>query len=312
MCRHNDGRVGIVSLSHIASRLQLPPGSWVTVIDGLCARFPAISRESWIDRFARGRVLDDNGNVLAIDAPYRIGMEVRYFREVVDELVIPFAETVLYADDDLVVADKPHFLPVTPSGRHVHETLLSRLQLRLGNVDLVPLHRIDRDTAGLVLFSAKRQTRAAYQDLFRLWRIEKRYEALAPALQQYAFPMVYASRIVPGMPFFRMQEVIGDANSETRIDVIERGQVTWRYELTPVSGRKHQLRVQMAALGAPILGDVLYPELRERATDDYSQPLQLLAKSLVFADPLTGESRRFDSRFSLPSVEFNREAGVAS
>lgn len=311
--RHHINRgVEIIPVNPIASRLQLPAGPWVTVLDGLCARFPAITRERWMDRFARGRVLDDNGNALAIDAPYRIGMEVRYFREVVDELVIPFAETVLYADDDLVVADKPHFLPVTPSGGHVRETLLSRLQRRLDNVDLVPLHRIDRDTAGLVMFSAHRETRAAYQDLFRLRRIEKSYEALAPALQQHAFPLVYSSRIVPGMPFFRMQEVSGDANSETRIDVIERGQVTWRYALTPVSGRKHQLRVQMAALGAPILDDVLYPELRERATDDYSQPLQLLAKSLEFVDPLNGETRRFVSRFALPSVEFNHAAGAVS
>ncbi len=298
-------------MNPIASRLQLPLGPWVTVLDGLCARFPAIAREQWMDRFARGCVLDDNGNALAVDAPYRIGMEVRYFRDVVDELAIPFVETVLHADDDLVVADKPHFLPVMPSGGHVRETLLSRLQGRLDNVDLVPLHRIDRDTAGLVLFSARRRTRAAYQDLFRLRRIEKHYEALAPALH-VALPMMYLSRIMPGMPFFRMQEVPGDANSETRIDVIEQWQTCWRYALTPVSGRKHQLRVQMAALGAPILGDVLYPELRPRATDDYSQPLQLLAKSLEFVDPLTGQTRRFDSRFSLPSVEFNHAADVVS
>ncbi len=311
MRHHIDRGVEIVPGNPIASRLQLPPGPWVTVLDGLCARFPAITRERWIDRFARERVLDDNGKALSIDAPYRIGMEVRYFREVVEEPEIPFAETVLYADDDLVVADKPHFLPVTPSGGHVRETLLSRLQRRLDNVDLVPVHRIDRDTAGLVLFSAKRQTRTAYQDLFRLRRIEKRYEALAPALQ-HAFPCVNRSRIVPGKPFFRMQEVTGDANSETRIDVIERRQAYWRYALTPASGRKHQLRVQMSALGAPILGDTLYPELRERASGDYSQPLQLLAKSLVFVDPLSGEPRRFDSRFSLPTAGFNHAGAAVS
>lgn len=302
----------MVSVSHIASRLQLHPGPWATLLDGLCARFPAVARESWIDRFACGRVLDDCGNVLTPDTAYRVGMDVRYFREVVDEAVIPFAETLLYADEHLVVADKPHFLPVTPAGGHVDETLLSRLQRRLGNADLVPLHRIDRDTAGLVMFSAQRQTRGLYQDLFRLRRIEKQYHALAPALQRRIFPLVRSSRLVPGMPFFRMQEVTGDANSETRIDVIERGHTCWRYALTPASGRKHQLRVQMAALGAPILGDILYPELRQRNTDDYLQPLQLLAKSLAFVDPLSGEARRFDSRFSLPSVEFNHAAGVVS
>ena len=299
-------------MNPIASRLQLPPGPWVTVLDGLCARFPAIARESWIDRFVRGRVLDDNGHALNIDTPYQVGIEVRYFREVIDEPIIPFMETVLYADAHLVVADKPHFLPVTPSGGHVRETLLSRLQRRLGNVHLVPLHRIDRDTAGLVMFSAQRQTRGAYQDLFRLRRIEKSYEALAPALQHHVFPMTHRSRTEPGTPFFRMQEVPGDVNSETRIDVIERGPLTWRYELKPVTGRKHQLRVQMAALGTPINGDAIYPQLLERASEDYSQPLQLLAKSLLFVDPLNGEMRCFNSRFSLPAAGFNHAAVEAS
>lgn len=178
-----------------ASRLQLPPGPWRTVLDCLCARFPAITREVWLDRFSRGRVLDADGVPLAVDAPYRLGAEIRYFREVADEAPIPFAETLLHADAHLVVADKPHFLPVTPAGGHVRETLLARLVQRLGNPGLVPLHRIDRDTAGLVLFSANPDTRDAYQSLFRLRRIHKRYEAIAPALPALSFPLVHVSRL---------------------------------------------------------------------------------------------------------------------
>ncbi len=284
-----------------SSRLQLPPGPWATVLDCLCARFPAIAREVWIARFARGLVLDAAGAALAVDVPYRCGAEVGYFREVVDEPAIPFEETILHADVDLVVADKPHFLPVMPAGRFVRETLLARLVRRLGNPDLVPLHRIDRDTAGLVLFSANPATRAAYQDLFRLRRIDKGYEAMAPALLalERESVLVRRSRLVRGEPFFRMREAAADeagaANSETRVEVLERGEAGWRYALTPVTGRKHQLRVHMAALGAPILDDPLYPVLRERADDDYSRPLQLLAKSLAFVDPLSGRARRFDS-----------------
>ncbi len=280
-----------------ASRLQLPPGSWTTVLDCLCERFPAITRDAWIDRFARGRVLDATGNALGVDAAYRLGEEIRYFREVVDEPVIPFEETVLHVDADLVVADKPHFLPVTPAGPHVRETLLSRLVHRLGNPDLVPLHRIDRDTAGVVLFSANPATRDAYQSLFRNHRIRKRYEAIAPALPALAFPITRASRIVPGEPFFRMQEVEGSPNSETHIDVIRRDGCSWHYALEPVTGRKHQLRVQMSALGAPIRNDPSYPHVT--AVKDYSRPLQLLARSLDFTDPLTGLERHFESRFSL-------------
>jgi tRNA pseudouridine32 synthase/23S rRNA pseudouridine746 synthase len=282
-----------------ASTLQLPPGAWTTVLDCLCARFPAVTRAQWVDRMARGRVVDDAGRPLPPEAPYRLGLEVHYYREVGDEPPIPFQETVLHADADLLVADKPHFLPVTPAGVHVRETLLGRLIRRTGNEALVPLHRIDRETAGLVLFSTNPRSRSAYQALFREHRIEKAYEALAPALPDIEFPCVRSSRIAAGEPFFRMQEVDGAANSETRIDVIARGDGHWRYALAPVTGRKHQLRVHMAALGAPIANDAMYPSLVDRATGDFSAPLQLLAKRLAFVDPLTGAGRTFISQFLL-------------
>jgi tRNA pseudouridine32 synthase/23S rRNA pseudouridine746 synthase len=231
--------------------------------------------------------------------PHRVGLEVHYYREVTNEPSIPFHEVVLHADADLLVADKPHFLPVTPAGVHVHETLLGRLIRQTGNTDLAPLHRIDRDTAGLVLFSTNPQTRARYQALFRERRIGKSYEAMAPALPGVEFPCTRRSRMVAGEPFFRMQEVDGPANSETRIDVLARGDGPWRYALSPVTGRKHQLRVHMAALRAPILNDAMYPSLVHREAGDFSAPLQLLARQLAFVDPLSGSERRFSSSFVL-------------
>ena len=281
-----------------ASRLQLPPGPWRTVLEALCARFPAIDREQWLDRMARGRVLDAGGHAITLESAFRAGAEIHYYREVEDEPRIPFAETVLFADEHIVVADKPHFLPVTPAGGFVTETLLARLLRHFGNPDLVPLHRIDRATAGLVLFSANPHTRTHYQALFRERRIDKQYQALAPALLGTAFPLTCRSRLERGEPFFRMREVEGTPNAETHIDVIERGNGTWRYALAPVTGRKHQLRVHMAALGAPIVNDLVYPILRTEM-EDYSRPLKLLAKSLAFIDPLGGVERRFESRFSL-------------
>ena len=278
-----------------ASTLQLPPGDWATVLDCLCDRFPAVPCPAWLDRMARGRVLDDAGQWITPDTPFRVGLEVHYYREVADESHIPFEEVVLHADEHLLVADKPHFLPVTPAGSHVHETLLGRLIRRTGNPDLVPLHRIDRETAGLVLFSSNPRSRARYQALFRERRIEKQYEAIAPALPEAAFPQVRTSRIVAGEPFFRMQEAEGPANSETRIDVLERSGANWRYALAPVTGRKHQLRVHMAALGAPITNDTLYPSVEHREPGDHSAPLQLLAKRLSFIDPINGGSRCFCS-----------------
>ncbi|MDQ6647919.1 MAG: RluA family pseudouridine synthase [Pseudomonadota bacterium] len=282
-----------------ASVVHLPAGPWSTVLDALCARFIAISREQWLDRMMRGRVLDAQGRSINATTPFQPHQRVHYYREVVDEAVIPFVETVLQADEHLVVADKPHFLPVIPSGGFVEQTLLRRLMRQLDNPDLAPLHRIDRGTAGLVMFSACRETRSAYQALFQQRRIEKRYEALAPALPQLAFPLLKRSRMVTGEPFFRMREVEGEPNSETRIEVIDRGDAWWRYALYPVSGKKHQLRVHMASLGAAIVNDDFYPSLTEVATGDHRHPLKLLAQALAFVDPLSGEPRRFESRLQL-------------
>lgn len=282
-----------------ASRVQLVAGPWTTVLEGLCARFSQVGRVAWEERIASGLVLYETGAAVEPDAEYRVGMNLYYYRQVSTEAPIPFRETVLHADAHLVVADKPHFLPVTPAGGFVRETLLARLMRRLDNPGLVPLHRIDRETAGLVLFSADPASRDRYQALFRERRIDKRYEAWAPALPELAFPHERTSRLVPGDPFFRIRETAGVANSETRIEVIERAGRLWRYALEPVSGRKHQLRVHMAALGAPILHDRFYPQLADECADDYTRPLQLLARTLQFIDPISGAQRRFDSQKTL-------------
>ncbi len=285
-----------------ASRLQLPPGAWGCLLDGLCARFPRISRAQWLDRFGRGRVQDAQGRALDPAQPWQVGLEIRYFREVAHEPIVPFAERIVHHDAHLLVADKPHFLPVVPAGGHVQQTLLARLIAATGNPDLVPLHRLDRLTAGLVLFSTRPGSRDAYQRLFRERRIEKTYEALAPALPATAFPLRYCSRLERGTPFHRMAEVEGAPNSETQVEVIEGTGPVWRYRLRPVTGRKHQLRVHMAALGAPLQGDDLYPTLAPRDAGDYSQPLQLLARTLSFSDPLSGETRYFCSGLALTEL----------
>lgn len=298
MHRLTGAEPGHSSLLDRPSRVHLPPGPWQTVLDCLCSRFPDISREIWQARMQRGRVLDGQGQPIGIKHPYRAGLLVCYFREVAQEPAIPFREQLLYVDRHLVVADKPHFLPVQPSGQYVRETLLARLCQQLDNPHLVPLHRIDRLTAGLVLFSACPETRGHYQALFRERRIEKTYEAICPPLPELAFPLLQRSRLVASEPFFLMREEAGEPNSETRIDVLEKRPDYWRYALFPVTGRKHQLRVQMAALGAGIRNDPFYPYLQardKREIPDFQHPLGLLARSLRFSDPLDGRSRHFTS-----------------
>lgn len=290
---------GFSASQHQASTLYLPPGPWATVLECLCAHFRAISREQWLDRIARGRVLDLNGLPIGVDLAYKEGLCIYYFREVPNEKVIPVQETILYADEHLVVADKPHFLPVTPAGEYVEHTLLRRLIRRLDNPSLVPLHRIDRHTAGLVLFSANPQSRSAYQQLFPTRMIDKFYEAIAPALPDLNFPLVHKSRLVEGEPFFRMQEGPGASNTETAVEVREKRGELWRYGLSPVTGKKHQLRVHMTALGASICNDPFYPEVIKDAEDDYANPLKLLAQGVRFIDPITGQVRRFHSEIRL-------------
>jgi tRNA pseudouridine32 synthase/23S rRNA pseudouridine746 synthase len=244
---------------------------------------------------AKGQVMDETGRLIGPETAYRVGACIFYYRELENEKAIPFVEQVLYRDEHILVADKPHFLPVIPSGRFLHETLLVRLRKQHATEALVPIHRLDRETAGVVLFSLDPKTRGHYTSLFRNRRIRKLYEALAPTMEELRFPITRRSRIVRGEPFFRMKEVQGKANSETHISCLSNlGRITL-YQLVPHTGRKHQLRLHLAALGIPVINDKLYPALTPSDYDDFSRPLKLLAKSMSFQDPLTGRQHYFES-----------------
>ena len=273
----------------------LPPGPWETLLDFLQERYPGVGPATWRARMARGEVVDETGGRLHAASPYRVGGCIYYYRELESETRIPFEERILYRDEEILVADKPHFLPVLPAGRFLHETLLVRLKRGDGLDHLVPLHRLDRETAGVVLFSVNPATRGLYASLFRNRRVRKVYEALAPTLPGVSFPLTRHSRVVTGEPFFRMQEVAGEANAETRIDLMEERVGVSLYQARPVTGRKHQIRLHFSALGMPIIHDALYPERRLVREDDFSAPLKLLAKSLSFRDPVTGRERYFAS-----------------
>ena len=278
-----------------ASYLWLPEGQWPDMLSFLVARYPQISAAQWQDRMARGEVVNGDGQALSPASPFRRGMRIFYYRELERETPIPFQEQILFEDEHLVVADKPHFLPMTPGGRFVHETLLTRLKKKLDCAELTPIHRLDRETAGVVIFSRQQASRGAYQTLFQRREIHKVYEALAPRLAGRDFPFTYRSRMVDGDKFFVMREEAGEPNSETIIDVIEQRGDLNLYRLQPHTGRKHQLRVHLASLGIPIVNDAFYPVALPCKEDDMSQPLQLLARAIAFIDPLTGEPRRFES-----------------
>ncbi|MEN9358556.1 MAG: hypothetical protein RL095_91 [Verrucomicrobiota bacterium] len=283
-----------------ASRLRLPDAACGRLGDFLCLRFPQIDPEIWRHRLDSGKVLDDEGQPLRWHSSCRPASLVFYYREPPSEKPVPFEEEIVHLDEHLLIADKPHFLPVIPSGRFLRETLLVRLRQKTGLADLTPVHRIDRDTAGLVIFSVRPESRGLYTALFQRRAIVKIYQALAPWRAELQQPRLHRSLMVEGSPFFRMQEIPGEPNSCTLVSILERRGDLALYQLQPESGRKHQLRLHMASLGAGIVNDPYYPVMRaEPAPDDFSAPLQLLAQSLSFRDPLSGCERSFTSRRSL-------------
>lgn len=285
------------------SCVATPAGPWRSAVEFLAERLPAVSAADWHARLMQGEVFDAQGQPLAPDAPFQPHTRLWYWRTLPPEPRIPFEAEVLFQDEFLIAVDKPHFLPMTPKGRYLQETLLVRLKRQSGIDTLVPMHRLDRETAGVVLFTVQPATRHAYQSLLRDRQVRKVYEAIAPWRADLPLPAVRRSRLEESAAFMQMHEVPGEPNAETRIELIARHGDLAHYRLTPLTGQKHQLRTHMNALGLPIVGDriypLLWPEPAPDAEPDYRQPLQLLAREIAFTDPVTGQPRRFESRRTL-------------
>lgn len=293
-----------MSLSKYPSKLSLPlnSGGAGTVLDYLIARFPGITGEVWKQRVTDGKVHWHDGSLVSAESAYQPQQRVYYYREVEREPVIPFAETVLYHDDHILVADKPHFLPVTPGGAFVNECLQNRLRRGTGLESLQAVHRLDRATAGVVLFSVNPDTRDLYHKLFSTRGIEKTYHAIAMSDSEESLigrQWVIKKRLVRADPGFLMKVADGDANSHSEIRCLQQSKDKALFELQPITGKTHQLRLHMQTLGWPILNDNFYPELKPDTADDFSCPLQLLASKLRFIDPMTKHCRSFNSSMQL-------------
>ena len=284
------------------SRVYLPPGPWENVLDFLVDRFPRLTREFLRGRLLDGDIVDDDGVPQRPDSPYRTRSWLWYYREVPDEVPVPFELPILYRDERLVVVDKPHFMATTPSGRYLRHTALVRLRKALGLNTLSPIHRLDRETSGVLVFCVDPANRGRYQALFQAREVAKEYEAVARVPVGLTLPMVYRSRLEEMEGRFLMHEVPGPVNSETHIELLrtldDEGLAHLR--LQPVTGRKHQLRAHLSALGMPIMNDGFYPpvpleEAELRGAEDFERPLQLLARAIEFRDPVDGRVRRFES-----------------
>jgi len=291
-----------MGISKYPSAVSLPcvKKPYPRILDFLEQRFPKVDRMIWEQRMREGKLLDSAGTPITCQTPYIPQQKLFYFREVADEAPILLAEKILFQNSEILVACKPPFLPVTPSGPYVDECLLHRLKAETSNPDLVPLHRIDRETSGLVLFSKNKKTRGRYAELFLHNRIEKSYEAVAERSRPLEARLwVVENRLADAQPWFRMQAVEGEVNARSRIELLACTDNLAHFKLYPITGKKHQLRVHMSGLGFPILNDRYYPELLPQQADDFANPLQLIARRLQFVDPLSGKEMDFVSERKL-------------
>ncbi len=297
-----------MGISNYPSSVTLPKNSagCSTVLEFLMIRFPRITPDIWLQRIRDGKVQWEDKTAISEYSHYSPHKRVLYYREVEQEPDIPFPETIVYRDDKLLVVDKPHFMPVIPNGNYVRQSLLYRLRNKTGIDTLTPIHRIDRCTAGIVMFSINPDTRASYQMLFAKGQVTKTYHAIANIptnsdllTQQLPRQWLVENRIVRGDPWFRMSVSDGDINARTRIECIAVKNAKGLFHLYPLTGKTHQLRLHMSGLDMPLVNERYYPELKSEAADDFEQPLQLLAKRLEFIDPITDETRCFSSLMNL-------------
>lgn len=296
------------------SKITLPADNqgWVTVLDFLIVHFPYIKKAIWIERLANNKIHWLDGEFITQDTLFMPSKQLCYYREVPNEPVIPFEHKIVYQDEHILIACKPHFLQVTPGGIYVNECLLERLRKENDLPDIVPLHRLDRETAGLVMFSTNPHTRSVYSQLFATTNIQKTYQAVSflseecqkgIAANNSSLPMSWsiANRLQKSTPKFIMHEVEGEINARSEITLVEtkidqNGQSLGMFELNPITGKTHQLRLHMQKIGMPILNDKFYPTLLPKETVlSFDNPLQLFAKKLTFVDPVSTELKTFES-----------------
>jgi tRNA pseudouridine32 synthase/23S rRNA pseudouridine746 synthase len=274
-------------------RLLLPHGDPATTIVEYLER--EMPDDDWRRAIGDAELVDEKSRPITLDTRYRAGSQVYFYRVPAHEVPVPFEIGILHEDDDLLVVDKPHFLATIPRGRHVTETATVRLRKQFDCPDLTPAHRLDRATAGVLLFTKTKHARRPYQELFSTRNVAKEYEAVAGFDAALQFPRVVQSRILKEHGVMTAYEEPGEPNSETRIELIDTLGDLARYRLFPKTGKTHQLRIHLSSLGIPIVNDPYYPVYTSTRADDFTRPLQLLARALDFIDPLTGEQRRFAS-----------------
>lgn len=284
-----------------AARVRLPStGNWATVRDYFCYLLPRQGSQAIDAAFADGRYVDPNGQVLTAQTPFTPALTIYFYRDLPSETDDASDLRILYQDERIVVVDKPHLVATMPRGAHVRQTALAQARRLTGCATLTPAHRLDRDTAGVLLMTTQPVYRGAYQELFAARAVVKCYLAVAGSYPGH-LPMTIRTHQVKERGVIAAYQVpTALPNAETRMELLDIRGALALYRLTPRTGRTHQLRLHLAGLGIPIIGDVLYPVGAVRLS---RYPLQLLAQSLTFTDPIDHQRRHFVSHRSLAAWE---------
>lgn len=270
------------------------PLPWPTMRDWLVAKL-APSPEDVDALLADGTFVDDAGRPLTGREAYRPHTFVWFHRTLRDEVEVPGELRVIHRDERIVVLDKPHFLSTIPRGRHVVQSAVVKARLMLELPELSAAHRLDRGTAGVLLMTTQKRWRAAYHSIFTARTARKVYHAVAPFDPTLTFPRRVESHLVKRVGTLQAETLDEEPNAFTDISVLDVRDGLALYEVRPLTGKTHQIRAHFNQLGIPLLGDPLYPVVRETPIDDFSTPLRLLAHSLEFSDPVDGSLRRFES-----------------
>lgn len=295
-----------MAISVSASVVSMPETRrpYPTLLNFLVGRFPHVPAEIWKNRIMTGKVFAEEGTPVTLDTAYMPNKRLFYFREVEEEATVPFQQRILFSNDHLMVVCKPHFLPVSPCGPYVGETVINRLKKKTGNPFLSPIHRIDRGTAGVVLLSSNRESRGIYQRMFMEGRVRKTYEAVTSfSRKSMHTEWLVENRLEQGEPWFRMKNCAGTVNARSRIRLVEVTGSRARFLLYPMTGKKHQLRIHLSGLGFPIVNDRYYPVLMPKKPEDFSSPLLLLSRKIEFRDPITNSEMTFESQRCLDISE---------
>ena len=295
-----------MAIANRPSKITLPQENkgWKNIAEFLIERFPLIEKSIWLSRLNLGKVHWQNGDRVDLNTAFVANRTLCYYREVEKELEVPFEHNIIHQDQHILVTCKPHFLPVTPGGQAVNECLLERLRQEQDLEDIVAMHRLDRETAGLVIFSINAKTRGTYCQLFADRKITKCYQAVAQlpeTINSLALPQKWSitNRLQKSKPAFIMHEVDGDINAHSEISLVDKNNQLGLFDLKPITGKTHQLRLHMSKIGTPILNDKFYPKLLPEKPENFEQPLQLLAKSLSFIDPISGIQHHYNSQRKL-------------